>query len=81
MQFFGEPWDAPICAYIAQAPTPVGELCLDCDKPIREGDQGLLIQFVPFVPADGAPYMAPHHRRCFIRSIWPDGFPWSKERQ
>jgi hypothetical protein len=78
MKFFGEPWNAPVCEDTPQAPTPVGELCLDCDKPIRDGDQGLLI---PFAPTDRAPYMAPHHRRCFIRSIWPDGFPWSRERQ
>lgn len=71
MQYFGDPWDAPVCdpddeASVDQAPTPVGDPCLDCDVPIAEGDQGVIF---PYAPADGPPRMGAHHRRCFLRSI------------
>lgn len=71
MFFFGEPWDAPVCdpddeASVPQAPTPVGQPCLDCQVPIAEGDQGLLI---PFQRASGEVTIEPHHRRCFLRQV------------
>jgi hypothetical protein len=73
MEFFGEPWDAPICdpddeTSVPQAPTPVGRPCFAhaCSELIKGGDQGVLIPFHPF---DGEPRLEPWHRKCFLREI------------
>lgn len=69
MEFFGEPWDAPVCEDTAQAPTPTGQLCFDCKIPIKDGDRGFLI---PYLPADGAPTVEAWHFRCFARGVQMD---------
>ena len=64
--YFGEPWDAPCCEDSPRVATPVGQPCLRCEVPIKEGDQGWLI---PYAPATGYPHLAPWHRACFLASI------------
>lgn len=72
MEFFGEPWDAPVCEDTPQAPTPTGQLCFRCKVPIKDGDQGLLI---PYAPMTGEPSLEPWHRLCFMREILGPGAP------
>lgn len=77
MQFFGEPWDAPVCdphdeASVPQAETPVGRACFayHCGRLIAEGDQGFLIPYAG--PEDAG--LKPWHRRCFQLTIMPAPF-------
>lgn len=69
MQYFGKPWDAPVCEDTPHALTPVGRPCLDCGVPIKKGDRGYLI---PFARTDGPATIEPHHRVCFHRQVVPD---------
>lgn len=69
MQYFGKPWDAPVCKDTRQALTPIGAPCLDCGRPIEEGDRGYLI---PFARTDGPATIEVHHRVCFHRQVVPD---------
>ena len=76
MKYFGNPWGtsegpAPVCDpddadSVPQAPTPVGQPCVDCEVQIKEGDQGLLI---PYHWATSAVTEEPHHIRCFLQSV------------
>ena len=43
MRWFGADWGAPVCDADTHAPTPVGEPCVPCGKPIMAGDRGFLI--------------------------------------
>jgi hypothetical protein len=67
---FGGPWDAPIDDGAQFVETPVGEPCLDCDKPIREGDQGLIMPSM-YLAKEGQPASRPAavHRACHLRSV------------
>jgi hypothetical protein len=47
--------------------TPVGVPCQRCEEPIEVGDFGLVM---PHVEAAGTARMAPHHRECFLRSVF-----------
>lgn len=64
--FFGEPWPSGVCDTGVQVPTPVGELCVNCDEPIEEGQQGTFIgvmrdaQRVSFQPS---------HKECSLRAV------------
>lgn len=60
--FFGEPWPSGVCDYGVQVPTPIGELCLHCDEPIEEGQQGTFM----FDLHGGR---RPTHRECSLRSV------------
>lgn len=64
--YFGVRWDAPAFEDAPELPTPVGERCLLCDEPIREGESGIVIGYVG---ADLEPGVAPEHIECFLRSI------------
>jgi len=49
MKRFGESWGAPICDEQDGVPlvdTPVGEKCVRCEEPIKEGDQGVILPFL-----------------------------------
>lgn len=60
LQYFGEAWPSGVCDDGEQAPTPVGELCFECQEPVREGDRG------QFLTVDG-PRPVPVHRECQLR--------------
>lgn len=73
MEYFGDPWGtsegpASICDpdSVRQAPTPVGDPCVECETPIQEGDQGVLTTH-----AWGAGIVTnePHHIRCLLRKV------------
>lgn len=68
--YFGEPW-GPMLEEDADSgvlcvETPVGQPCLDCGKPIVDGDQGLVI---PCMHIDGPTTLEPHHRKCFLFGV------------
>lgn len=64
--YFGDSWDAPITDGGVQAPTPVGEPCLQCNEPIEMGDQGVVL---PCVLAEARVEHRPEHRECHLRSV------------
>lgn len=68
-RYFGPAWDAPFIEDAQQVPTPVGELCLECQEPIAEGEQGVVMPLI--YEADGAPAMryAPEHRGCMLLGV------------
>lgn len=68
MQWFGESWNAPVCETVEHARTPVGQLCFQCNKAIRESDRGLLIPLA----GDGEPLIYPWHLRCFLQAVGVD---------
>jgi hypothetical protein len=76
--WFGEPWPAdwrkngraPVCEDDAQrVETPVGDVCLYCEGPIGETDQGILM---PYVKADRSATVSGVHILCLIRQVIPD---------
>lgn len=66
---FGDWRDAPIAEDALATETPLGQLCLYCEKPIVEGDVG---QMMPSWEVDEGP--RPIHRACLL--VWIVGpFP------
>lgn len=63
MQRFGGPWGAIKCDEIE---TPVGELCVRCKVPIKEGDQGVVM---PLMVNLGTWIPVAEHRECVLESI------------
>ncbi len=51
--------------HVEAAPTPVGQPCVACRVPIKDGDVGVLM---PHIDVDGVTE-EPWHRRCFLASI------------
>ena len=45
--------------------TPVGEACLHCEEPIRDGDPGMLMPHFDGESARERPY----HRECMLRGV------------
>jgi hypothetical protein len=67
---FGEPWDAP-CAdegIIVRVSTPVGDPCLWCEEPIRDGDRGFLQSCVHEINPTKWSW-EPIHAECSTRMI------------
>lgn len=76
MRWFGKSWGAPICDVADHAPTPTGQPCAYCKRPIAEGDHGSLVPHVDqvFDPilAEGARVLVferPWHLDCLLRSV------------
>lgn len=67
MMWFGESWGAPVCQPERHVSTPVGAVCIECDKPIRMGDTGFNMALSGREPATTLAY----HRVCFLRTIIP----------
>jgi hypothetical protein len=59
--FFGESWGAPILDHARQSPTPIGELCYLCERPIEDSDQGFIR---PLITEDGPGGDLAVHRGC-----------------
>jgi hypothetical protein len=72
MWWFGESWGAPCCEEELHVATPVGVVCMECEKRIVGGDQGFL------VPHRSAMADLGYHRVCFLRTIIPCGM-WTDE--
>jgi hypothetical protein len=75
--WFGEPWPAdwrqngraPVCEDDAQrVATPVGDICVYCQGPIGETDQGILMACMT---ADGGVTAGGVHILCLIRQVNP----------
>lgn len=62
--WFGESWGAPVCEPEWHTATPVGRNCIECDKPITDGDTGFVLRSTA---AEGVVY----HRVCMLRTIIP----------
>lgn len=69
MKWFGQSWGAPVCDTVPHVETPVGSICVLCDRPIAEGDRGFVI---PFSGPPGSPPELAHHKRCFLWSVGVD---------
>jgi hypothetical protein len=69
MKRFGESWGAPICDEQDGAPlveTPVGEKCVRCVQPIKEGDQGVILPFIGGPEGQGE---IVYDLDCFLASL------------
>lgn len=73
MLWFGESWRAPVCEPGEEVETPVGALCLLCDEPIAQGDQGVVMPFSEVVGGLVTARLVPEHLDCFLDSILPHG--------
>ncbi len=69
MRWFGKSWGSLVCEHDAHAETPVGDTCVQCDKPIKEDDQGMLIP--RGFQDDELPPEVAFHIDCFLDSIKP----------
>lgn len=68
--WFGPAPFAPVCDDIPHRATPVGELCFDCQVPVVEGDEGLLIPGGKLGPDGGIVYVVDAwHIACFRRHL------------
>jgi hypothetical protein len=66
VRLFGPPWNAPVDQSATRVPTPVGEPCGQCGRPIHEGDQGAVL---PAIAADGTTTRLPVHRACLLDAV------------
>lgn len=73
MKWFGKNWGAPICASEDRVATPVGTPCLDCNEPIAEGDQGVVMPFTDVVDDVIVSRLVANHLDCFLKSVLPHG--------
>lgn len=69
-QFFGERWDAPRVDDAVQVNTPVGELCMHCDEPIKPDNRGLLMGAIDLVDGETVYSIRPAHLECDLRGIF-----------
>jgi hypothetical protein len=62
--WFGEPWNPIVCQPWLRVPTPIYAFCAQCERPVLERDQGVLIS--------GAPSEV-FHLNCFLHNLgcWP----------
>jgi hypothetical protein len=65
MNYFGPPWDAPVCDEGEQVETPQGEPCGRCGVAIHYGDRGLLLVYY----GDGGPTDWPVHLDCLLTAV------------
>lgn len=64
--WFGKDWGASICRNTPHLPTPRNLLCIYCDRPFKEGDQGVVMPLL----SDG-PSACAYHLDCLMTSILP----------
>lgn len=67
MQWFGESWGAPVCILTEHVDTPLGKVCVDCEKEIRPGDSGFVVPYLR--PPQGRFTEAYYHRDCFLGNL------------
>jgi len=80
VKWFGESWGAPVCEAESHAPTPVGEICLQCERAIEADDQGVII---PHIESLSRPTRdRAQHLDCHLHSIGalPCSPPFHPER-
>jgi hypothetical protein len=63
--YFGDLEGVPATEGARRVPAPVGELCLWCEEPVREGDMGWLMWSLG---EDGA-VRVPVHAECSLRQV------------
>lgn len=66
MKWFGESWGAPVCHPEEHVETPDGEVCPECIRSIRPGDQGFVL---PYVNGAGSVGPLSYHRVCLERAL------------
>lgn len=66
VRWFGESWGAPVCSPDRRVATPAGEPCYLCERPLAQGDIGLVVPFHGGAP--GVYKLAAHHS-CFMRHL------------
>lgn len=52
MRWFGKRWNNTLCISTPEMPTPVGEPCIHCEKPIQPKDQGVMYANGPVAHLD-----------------------------
>jgi hypothetical protein len=66
VRWFGQHWGAPCCDDTNAVPTPVGEPCCLCRKPILVGDDGFLSLYFG---AKDPPHIRPIHYNCELLNL------------
>jgi hypothetical protein len=69
MKWFGESWEAPVNSYGEHVTAPVGELCFDCQKTIKEEDRGLVIPSLEGTLNAPQWKDRPWHYDCFMKNV------------
>lgn len=69
VHWFGASWGAAVCKPSYHLATPIGQLCMHCDRPIEQDDCGLIMMYHG---TDGS-WPCPSHIACFLDSITPCG--------
>jgi hypothetical protein len=82
MRWYGSPWPsaelrAPICEDDAyRVSTPVGAICLRCERPIRAGDSGVITASYPEIEhffllriEDDDYLVVAYHLDCFLHDV------------
>jgi hypothetical protein len=59
-------WPSGVCDDGTQVPTPVGELCANCDELIEPGHQG---SFMGNGVWPERPALVPVHKECALRAV------------
>lgn len=67
--WFGPAPFAPVCEDSPHRATPIGEPCLDCQVPIADGDNGLLIPGGRLVEGSIVYVIDAWHIACFRRGL------------
>lgn len=64
--FFGKRHDAPVYDGAVEQLIPVGAICLWCDEPIEEGDDGF---YMPALTSAHGWILTAQHRECEMRAV------------
>lgn len=66
MKFFGDPWKLELLNRGEQVPTPAGDPCISCERPILAHHRGVML---PHHSEVGGPHEHPCHLDCLASDL------------
>jgi hypothetical protein len=67
--WFGKDWGARVCRTTPHLPTPLGEVCHECEQPVLDGECGVIL---PYHPTYGLQSRSPFHLKCLLHNLGID---------
>jgi len=80
MKIFGDEWKGTPAGEDGEwVEAPVGAECVDCLKPVVEGQSGVILALLDVTREPGKEYTMepkeqPYHRECFLESVFGPNF-------
>ena len=77
VRWFGDTWGAPICDPAYHVEVPVGTLCIECAKPVKGKDRGVVCSCSPrvwgnwsLITPDGTFFVGSYHLLCWMEQVF-----------